>query len=743
MEKIKARFIATSLIVSMIVFCGVLVIGDNYKKDLYEQAHLSEEKNANDYKLFIQKEMNANIVFLKGLGELMKNSIAGYEDEKHDPGDYIIEEIFRNINDSENMMSSIYFVYDSTGNGINGDGIIKKEDIKTDLRSRRWYIEALQSEEPIVTDVYKDVNTGKPCVTASYAVRRGDELIGVLSFDIFLEYMYDHYSDVLKKENSYTYIVSPEGIVIIHNQKNLLGFSFKEPQEEYLNDSAIDKTTLKNGYISAFEEMESADSAAVRYRRFSGEAMQGYFSTIPDLGWKVVCVSNVFKLEKAANEHYIFLFSIGFLICIFFTLLTYYSFKKIYEEDSVTGLSTRHYIIKKLRAKASDPDSGANMLLIKLKKSGEIEAEHGGQVLDSLIKSYTRVLKRLFSGKADLCHSGKGNFILLFSRIEDDMEIMIKRHLDELAFFEFSLEGESIQAHLFLALLDFSSEDIRDIDKTLPDVEETIRSLKWGKEKFIHMSASNFTKTNDQTRKKLKFLKEALRDNNIMPFYQPILDLKRNKIEKYEVLMRIHDKGDYLPPFKYITLAEKYGMIEELDIRILERALAYKKEIDTEDKLVFSFNVSGTLLNDNAYLKKATGIIKKYNIQSENIIFEITETERIFNVDGLIQNMNEYKRQGYRFAIDDFGESYSSISYLKNIPVDYIKIDGSFINDIHQKEENLYLVKSIVNMAKAYKKTTIGEFVESEEVLNIIKDIDIDFAQGYHVGKPQISIEKE
>ncbi|KDR95646.1 Diguanylate cyclase, GGDEF domain [Peptoclostridium litorale DSM 5388] len=118
----------------------------------------------------------------------------------------------------------------------------------------------------------------------------------------------------------------------------------------------------------------------------------------------------------------------------------------------MTGLSTRKYIIKKLNAKANDPNSGANMLLIKLENSGGIEAEHGEQVLDSIIKQYSRILKRLFSGKADLCHSGKGNFILLFNRMEDDIENIIKRHLDELAFFEFSLEGEHIQAHLFLTL---------------------------------------------------------------------------------------------------------------------------------------------------------------------------------------------------------------------------------------------------------------------------------------------------
>lgn len=117
-------------------------------------------------------------------------------------------------------------------------------------------------------------------------------------------------------------------------------------------------------------------------------------------------------------------------------------------------------------------------------------------------------------------------------------------------------------------------------------------------------------------------------------------------------------------------------------------------------------------------------------------MLEITETQSIKNLDSLASIMHCYKKLGIKFSIDDFGTAFSSIQYLKRIPANYIKIDGSFIRDINDKEQNFYLVQSILNMSKAFNMATIAEFVESEQILNTIKDLGIDYVQGYYIGKP-------
>jgi EAL domain-containing protein (putative c-di-GMP-specific phosphodiesterase class I) len=169
---------------------------------------------------------------------------------------------------------------------------------------------------------------------------------------------------------------------------------------------------------------------------------------------------------------------------------------------------------------------------------------------------------------------------------------------------------------------------------------------------------------------------------------------------------------------------------------MMQKALAYKKEIDKEETLVFSFNVSGKCLNNEQYLKKVTDIVSEYQINPAHVQFEITETSAIESIDKLANIIQQFVSKGYCFLIDDFGMAYSTIDYLKKIPCDYLKIDGSFIKDINASEQNAYLAQSIVLMAKAYDKKTIAEFIESQDIFDTVKNIGIDYAQGYFLGRP-------
>jgi EAL domain-containing protein (putative c-di-GMP-specific phosphodiesterase class I) len=228
-----------------------------------------------------------------------------------------------------------------------------------------------------------------------------------------------------------------------------------------------------------------------------------------------------------------------------------------------------------------------------------------------------------------------------------------------------------------------------------------------------------------------------MEEDRILPFFQPIYNIKENKIEKYEVLMRIKDGDDYLSPFPYIKVAEENNVIEKLDLIVIEKALKYKCKVDSKDKIKLSINVSGRDLNDSNFLPKVVLLADEYEIKYQNLIFEITETQNIKNMDRLVHTIHAFKKLGFKFSIDDFGTGFSSMQYLKRIPADYLKIDGSFIRDLNENEKNLYLVKSIVSMAKAFEMTAIAEFVENEKILKVLKEIGIDYGQGYHIGKPK------
>jgi EAL domain-containing protein (putative c-di-GMP-specific phosphodiesterase class I) len=361
------------------------------------------------------------------------------------------------------------------------------------------------------------------------------------------------------------------------------------------------------------------------------------------------------------------------------------------------------------------------------------------------MNQYADYLRNLFNDKAILYSAGENRFVALFKEMDKEKVFnSFQKHILDLKSKNFLIEENEVTTKTFLALIELSKEEMINSNISIPQIEANIRKIKYNKNQFISTNLKEICEKITQNNKNLLFLKQAIKADRLVPFFQPLVDIKTKKILKYEVLMRIIDGKDYLAPYPFIILAEKNNLIETIDLIMLEKALKYKCKVDKEDKLIFSFNLSGQMTNSTNYLYKANSIVDNYGIKHENIIFEITETENIENLDKFTSIINKFKELKYQFAIDDFGVGFSSISYLKNVPADYLKIDGSFIRDINEKEQNLYLVKSIVNMARGFNMKTVAEFVETKEILDQVESLGIDYAQGYYIDKPckDIKIEK-
>jgi Amt family ammonium transporter len=157
---------------------------------------------------------------------------------------------------------------------------------------------------------------------------------------------------------------------------------------------------------------------------------------------------------------------------------------------------------------------------------------------------------------------------------------------------------------------------------------------------------------------------------------------------------------------------------------------------------LISVNLSGDSLSDESLLAFIMSEKEKYNVPLECICFEITETVAIRNLSEAIILISELTKHGCRFALDDFGSGLSSFAYLKTLPVHYLKIDGSFVRDVSRDEIDKAMVRSIQQVGKAMNLQTIAEWVEDEETLNVLKELGIDFAQGYYLGKPEPFVKK-
>ncbi|MFQ5465277.1 MAG: EAL domain-containing protein [Thermodesulfobacteriota bacterium] len=231
---------------------------------------------------------------------------------------------------------------------------------------------------------------------------------------------------------------------------------------------------------------------------------------------------------------------------------------------------------------------------------------------------------------------------------------------------------------------------------------------------------------------------KALAEDRFVPWFQPILELGDGEVHHYEVLARmIDDDGKVLFPGDFIDVAERFGLVGAIDRVMIDKALKTQALLAGRgENAGFAMNLSGKDMGDDALLEFIKSKLKEYGAQEGNITFEITETEAIGDLGRAVKFVRALKDLGCRFAIDDFGVGYTSFTYLREMEVDFIKIDGSFIRRLHEDTRDQALVRAMVEVARGLDIRTIAEFVETGEALELLRKFGVDYAQGYFIGKP-------
>lgn len=230
----------------------------------------------------------------------------------------------------------------------------------------------------------------------------------------------------------------------------------------------------------------------------------------------------------------------------------------------------------------------------------------------------------------------------------------------------------------------------------------------------------------------------ALAEDRFIPWFQPILNLKDDKIDHYEALARMRNEdGSILFPGEFIDTAERFGLIGNIDRIITEKTMRLQADSIRHGKHIsFGMNLSGKNLGDEELLSFLKSKIVETGADPSHLIFEITETAAVHDLGKAIKFINALKSMGCRFSLDDFGVGFTSFVYLREMQVDYIKIDGYFIKKLHESPDDQFLVKAITDVAKGMGIKTVAEFVEEKETIKLLKEFGVDYAQGYLIGKP-------
>lgn len=232
-------------------------------------------------------------------------------------------------------------------------------------------------------------------------------------------------------------------------------------------------------------------------------------------------------------------------------------------------------------------------------------------------------------------------------------------------------------------------------------------------------------------------LQAALDEDRIVPMFQPICTVATGKPFAYEVLARIRDGDVYVSAGQFIETAEELGLDRPIDERVFHRALKQVADAGLTDIKLF-FNLGARTIADMAWMRSIPTLVRSYGLMPQQVVLEITEREALPQFDTLIEVIGRLREEGVVFALDDFGSGFSSFLYLKYLTVDYVKIEGSFVRHIVNDPRDRIMVEHIHSMAKEFGLETIAEFVEDAETVDLLKGMGIDYAQGFHLGRPTL-----
>lgn len=264
------------------------------------------------------------------------------------------------------------------------------------------------------------------------------------------------------------------------------------------------------------------------------------------------------------------------------------------------------------------------------------------------------------------------------------------------------------------------------------------RAMRYARTKFkkimIYDDSFNIQKSFENNIKWLKKLRTGFKENRFKAYFQPIVDTKTKKIDKYEALIRyIKEDGTEIGPYSFLDIAKKTKQYSNIIKVVLNDALKLIKESNKK----VSINISYLDISNNKIISFISRFLKRQKLEHTRLLsFEILESEEITDFKEVSEFINEVKKFDCTVGIDDFGTGYSNFHLLSELKIDFIKIDSSLIKNIHTSKNLYNIVKTISNIAKDLNIETIAEFVENKEIYNKVKELNIDYSQGYYFSKP-------
>jgi diguanylate cyclase (GGDEF)-like protein/PAS domain S-box-containing protein len=412
--------------------------------------------------------------------------------------------------------------------------------------------------------------------------------------------------------------------------------------------------------------------------------------------------------------------------------------------DALTGLINRHEFAHRIEAaqrNAKDRNSQHVMLYIDLDQFKIVNDTSGHVAGDELLKQIASLLKESLREGDTLARLGGDEFGVLLENCPLEKAAKIAEQI-RLKLMEFHFIWQDLSFNINCSI------GIAPINQTSSNLSEVLSAAdlaciaaKDGGRNRIHIADTHdqgFIQRKGEMRW-LPRLQNAFKNDNFHLYAQKIIACtdKSHPIKHIELLLRLQENDLIIPPGAFIPAAERYNFMPQIDNWVISRVFAYIQQQSTDANIKYAINLSGASISDPTLVKYIFSQSDKFKIAPEKICFEITETAAIANLTNASNLIKTLKSEGFSFALDDFGSGLSSFAYLKNLPVDYLKIDGMFVKDIVNDPLDYTMVKSINDIGHSMGIKTIAEYVENAEILDQLTNLGVDYAQGFYIHKPE------
>ncbi len=417
---------------------------------------------------------------------------------------------------------------------------------------------------------------------------------------------------------------------------------------------------------------------------------------------------------------------------------------RLADQDPLTGLMNRHRFhaeLGKWIQHAVRYQRPLGLLLIDVDQFKYVNDTLGHTAGDRFLSEIAALIANDMRDTDQVGRLGGDEFGVLLPETDvESASLVARRLLDHLHQADFTIDRRKLHGSASVGLA-LCPDHGRNAETLLTRAEIAMYRAKQNGRNRFHVFSDEDLSLGSKMRATIYWeerIKQALKHDRLTLLYQPIQPLAGLRREAYEVLLRLVDENDELiAPGEFLETAERSGLIEEVDLRVVRMACETQaRHRRAGRQLLLSVNLSGYQFNNLAVGEAIRNIIRETGADATCLTFEITETSALRNIALAEKFIHRLKGLGCRFALDDFGAGYTSLSHLRNIPLDAIKIDGSFVQRLDQSPRDQALVEALTDMGHALGLEVTAEFVENETTLRMLARMGVDHAQGYHIGRP-------